>query len=150
MGVMKNITISNFMCTGADSIGCSITGIPGFEVRNITLRDIQISYAGEGEDKLVIDEVPENESEYPEYQMFGKLPAYGIYSRHVRNISLYNVRLDYGNEEHRPALLFDDVQGLVLSDLNLEQPSGAEAAVVFINTTDIKSDSDYIGICMAK
>lgn len=140
---MKNITISNFICTGADTIGCSITGIPGFEVQDITLRDIHISFAGEGAEKPVIQLVPENESEYPEYEMFGKLPAYGIYSRHVRNISLYYVRLDYGKEEQRPALLFDDVKGLVLSDLNLELPSGAGKAIVFNNATDIKSDNNY-------
>ena len=87
--------------------------------------------------------VPENETEYPEYEMFGKLPAYGIYTRHVRNISLYNVRLDYEIDEHRPALLFDDVEGLVLSDLDLKEPSGAGPVVIFKNTRDIKSDHDY-------
>ena len=40
VGKMKNITISHFKCTGADPIACSITGIPGFEIDNITLRDI--------------------------------------------------------------------------------------------------------------
>ena len=52
MGKMQNITISNFMCMGADTIGCSITGIPGFEVQNITLRDIFISFDGEGAESL--------------------------------------------------------------------------------------------------
>lgn len=143
MGKMQNITISNFMCTGADTIGCSITGIPGFEVQNITLRDINVSFEGGGAERSVIDEVPENESDYPEYKMFGKLPAYGIYTRHVRDISLYNVRLDYDKEEHRAALLFDDVEGLVLSDLNLKDPSGEGPSVVFKNTHKIKSDRDY-------
>lgn len=143
MGMMKNITISNFIYTGADTVGCSITGIPGFEVQNITLRDIHISFTGEGAGKPVINEVPENISDYPEYKMFGKLPAYGIYARHVRNISLFNVRLDYETEDYRPALVFDDVKGLVLSDLNLEKPSGTRPVVDFRNTTDIKSDIHY-------
>ncbi len=145
MGKMQNITISNFMCKGADTIACSITGIPGFEVQNITLRDIFISFEGEGAGAVrnVIDEVPENESEYPEYKMFGKLPAYGIYTRHVRDISLDNVRLDYDKEEHRPALLFDDVVGLVLSDLNLKDPSGESPSVVIKNSYKINSDRDY-------
>jgi hypothetical protein len=143
MGKMQNVTISNFICTGADTIGCSITGIQGFEVQNLTLRDISISFEGEGADRPVIKEVPENESEYPEYKMFGKLPAYGIYTRHVRDISLYNVRLDYDHEEHRPALLFDDVTGLVLSDLNLKDPSGERPSVVFKNSHEIKSDREY-------
>jgi len=143
MGRMRNITISHFICAGADSVGCSITGIPGFEVRNIILRDIHISFAGEGKVSQFIEVVPENESEYPEYQMFGKLPAFGIYARHVRNISLNNIRLDYENEEHRPALIFDDVTGLVLSDLNLEAPSEGGPSVVFKNTHNIKSDHEY-------
>ncbi len=143
MGMMKNISISNFICTGADTVGCSITGIPGFEVQHITLRDIHISFEGEGAEKPVIEKVPEKESDYPEYEMFGKLPAYGIYSRHVRNLSLYNVRLDYEIEEYRPALLFDDVEGLMLSDLDLKEPSGAGPVVIFKNTRDIKSDQDY-------
>ena len=124
MGKMKNITISNFICTGADTIGCSISGIPGFEVQNITLRDIHLTFAGEGAGKQIITEVPENASDYPEYKMFGKLPAYGIFTRHVKNISLYNVRLDYQKKDYRPALAFDDVEGLVLSDLHLKEPSG--------------------------
>ncbi len=143
MGEMKNISISNFICTGADSVGCSITGVPGFEVRNITLRDIHISFAGEGKGMYTIGEVPENESEYPEYQMFGKLPAYGIYTRHAMNVSFYNVRLDYGKEEQRPALVFDDVEGLVLDNLKLKDPSGEGPSVDFKNTRKIKSDRDY-------
>ena len=39
----EQICISNFICAGTDTVGCSITGIPGFEVQNITLRDIHIS-----------------------------------------------------------------------------------------------------------
>jgi len=75
--------------------------------------------------------------------MFGKLPAYGIYARHVRNISLYNVRLECDNEDSRPALFFEDAGGLVLSDLSLERPTGKGPAVVYRNTTGIKSDMDY-------
>ena len=143
MGKMKNITISNFICTGADTIGCSISGIPGFEVHNITLRDIHLTFAGEGAGKQIITEVPENASDYPEYKMFGKLPAYGIFTRHVKNISLYNVRLDYQKKDYRPALTFDDVEGLVLSDLHLKEPSGEGPSVVYKNTRSIKCDRDY-------
>jgi len=126
-----------------DTISCSITGIPGFEVQNVTLRDISISFEGEGADRPVVVEVPESESDYPESKMFGKLPAYGIYARHVRNISLHNVRLDHEKEEQRPALVFDDVEGLGLNDLHLEEPTGEGPSVVYINTCNIISDRDY-------
>jgi polygalacturonase len=143
MGSMQNITISNFICRGADTEGCCISGIPGFEIRNITLRDVHISFAGEGAGNGESREIPENESDYPEYKMFGKLPAYGIFVRHVRNISLYNVRLDHEVEDSRPALFFDDVKGLVLSDLHLEKPAGKGPAVVYSHTAGIQSDRDY-------
>jgi hypothetical protein len=143
MGRMQNITISNFKCTGADTIGCSISGIPGFPVQNVTLRDIHITFKGEGAGKPLLKEIPENEADYPEYKMFGKLPAYGIYVRHVRDISLNNVRLDYEEPEGRPALFFDDVEGLVLSGLGLKDPSGEGPAVVYNNTFKIKSDHGY-------
>ena len=143
MGIMRDISISNFMCTGVDEIACSITGIPDYYVENITMRDIQISYNNRGDSGPFNTVVPENESEYPEYSMFGKLPAYGIYSRHVRNLSFYNIRFTYENEEVRPALIFDDVQGILLSGLDLEQPSGTSPAVVYKNTNGIRSDRKY-------
>ena len=143
MGSMKNISISNFMCTGVDETACSITGIPGFSVENIILRDIYISYDNRGDSRPVSSEVAENESEYPEYSMFGKLPAYGIYSRHVKNLSFYNVRLTYEKDEIRPALIFDDVQGLLLSDLDLMPPSGSGKLIIFKNASDIRTDRAY-------
>jgi len=51
MGSMQNITISNFRCKGADTVGCCISGIPGYEIRNLTIRDVQLSFAGEGAGK---------------------------------------------------------------------------------------------------
>jgi len=143
MGKMSNISICNFMCTGVDEIACSITGIPGFSAENITLRDIYISFDNRGDSGHANAEVPENEPEYPEYRMFGKLPTYGIYSRHIKNLSFYNVRLTYEQDEIRPALIFDDVQGLLLSGLDLMKPSGTGPAVLFKNTHEISTDRDY-------
>jgi len=59
------------------------------------------------------------------------------------NVSFYNIRLDYGKEEQRPGLIFDDVEGLVLDNLKLKDPSGESPSVVFKNTRKIKSDRDY-------
>ncbi len=48
--------------------------------------------------------------------MFGKLPAYGFYLRHVRNIEFHQVQLYTEKEEKRPAVITDDVQGLVINN----------------------------------
>jgi hypothetical protein len=143
MGCMENITISNFKCMGADTIGCAISGIPGFEIQNVTLRDVHVSFSGDGAGKPLLSEVPENAADYPEYKMFGKLPAYGIYARHIKNLSLHNVRLDYQQVEQRPALVFDDVDGLELYNLHLEDPAGDGPAVLYNHTRNLKKDHDY-------
>jgi hypothetical protein len=46
--------------------------------------------------------------------MFGILPAYGLYARHVRGLSLHNVHFDLASPDLRPALVCDDVEDLDL------------------------------------
>ena len=62
-------------------------------------------------------ELPEKEKSYPEYSMFGKtLPAYGMYARHVRGLTLHNVTLDAIAPDARPATLFVDVEDVTPAD----------------------------------
>ena len=48
---------------------------------------------------------------YPEATMFGKLPAHGLYCRHVRGLTLTDVRLLTDKPDERHALVLDDVPG---------------------------------------
>ncbi|GHV27365.1 hypothetical protein FACS1894176_09200 [Bacteroidia bacterium] len=51
------------------------------------------------------------ESIYPRGEMFGKLPAYGFYVRHVNHIIFNNVRLKKLDEkDNRPDIVVEDVQ----------------------------------------
>ena len=61
-------------------------GLPGHRVENVTLSDIRIQFAGGGAAKLAAKAVPEHETKYPESRMFGTLPAYGLYCRHVHGL----------------------------------------------------------------
>jgi hypothetical protein len=47
--------------------------------------------------------------EYPEPSLFGVLPAYGIYARHVVGLTMENVSLSYKVQDERPAVVLDDV-----------------------------------------
>lgn len=99
-----------------NTIPASITGLPGHCVENITLEDVSISYPGRGTPaRAYIPEaeksrVPELPADYPEYDMFGELPAYGLYARHVRGLKLRRVSLTAEREDYRPAQVFDDVE----------------------------------------
>ncbi|MEP3388345.1 MAG: glycosyl hydrolase family 28 protein [Reichenbachiella sp.] len=98
----------------------SISGLPGHDVENVTIEDVSISYPGRADrgyahmDLWRLDDVPENESQYPEFSMFGELPSWGFYVRHVNGLKLKNVRLSVRDVDFRPAYVFDDVKNLTL------------------------------------
>lgn len=118
MGSLRNVSITNVQAIGADRTGCSITGLPGFPAENITLENIRLSFVGGGtaaDAQRKIEEFPEK---YPEYKMFGVLPAYGFYCRHARNVTFRNVETRFDAPDARPGLVRDDVEGLRLIDCN--------------------------------
>ena len=58
-------------------------------------------------------DVPEQIDKYPEFTMFGELPSYGLYLRHIRNITLKNVQFSLDAPDFRPAIVKEDVEGLI-------------------------------------
>ena len=128
-GRIRNIRISNIIATGADSTGCSITGIPGFPVEDISLSHILIEFDGGGTAPDQFKSVPEAEKDYPEATMFGKLPAYGLYIRHAKNIRLTDITFRYKGKEQRPGIVVDGTAGFSFSGLDLQTDSLSNAAV---------------------
>lgn len=122
-GILRDVQISNVQGDLLSGWSCSITGVPGFPVENIVLKDIRLRFTkndaeqnkstASGPNK----EVPELEKDYPNGKMFGRLPASGFFIRHAKNITLDRVSLDFTAEENRPALVTDDVVGLEIIGL---------------------------------
>jgi polygalacturonase len=111
VGVVRDIVISNVIAHGSSQLCSSITGIPGHPVENVTLSNLTLISAGGGEAWNSQPAVPENEAKYPGPSVFGdKLPAYGLFIRHVRGIVLRNVSLRCEAGDERPGLVLDDVQ----------------------------------------
>jgi polygalacturonase len=106
-GRLSHVVFSNIVATGAD-LASSITGIPGHPVEDITLSDISLTMKG-GVAAATAAPVPEAEGAYPHAPMFGPLPAYGLYVRHVRGLSMRNVRLAVEAADARPASILEDV-----------------------------------------
>lgn len=135
-GTMRNIMFSNIWASVVDeatlrralvpdgiSAGeerqcMSICGIPGHPVEGITLSDIHFISPGGGtlKDSANMDS-PEREDDYPEYFMWGVLPAYGLYARHAKGLTLNNVRFELRHKDMRPAVVCDDVEDLDISGL---------------------------------
>lgn len=103
----------------------SITGIPGHPVENVVLRDIKIYYPGEGDACYArmplnrIEDVPEQISMYPEFSMFGELPAWGLYVRHVDGITISDVKLRAKRQDYRAGVVYDDVKNIKESKLKI-------------------------------
>ena len=114
MGSLQDVIISNIQATGIKRYACSITGIPEFPVQNVTLNNIRIEFAGGGSPDLIYREIPEMEKAYPGPSMFGMLPAYGFFCRHVENLNFNNIELGYIKSDARPAIICDDIKGLEL------------------------------------
>ena len=116
-----------------------IVGIPGMPVENVILRNVEIIYPGGG-NKLYafrgtsdedLDSIPEMTDVYPEFSQFKELPAWGLFIRHAKGITLENVRLVAGAKDYRPAIVADDVQDLKIKDLKTDEPSSRGKKQVF-------------------
>jgi polygalacturonase len=131
MGSFRGISIRDVQATGADGIGNSITGLPGHPAEDITLENIRITSVGAGKEEDAQREVPEEETKYPEYKMFGVLPAYGFYCRHVRGLHFRNVRVGFAKPDARPAFVCDDVEDLELFGCTAASASAVNPVIRF-------------------
>ena len=136
VGSFRDVSISNIVATGASGTGCVITGIPGHPIQNVTLSNIRIRFAGGGTAKDAAAEIPEVEDKYPDSTMFGRLPAYGFYLRHVQGLRAQGLDLGYDTPEQRPAIVCDDASKLRLEGLDVQAEPGAPTQVLLKDTKD--------------
>lgn len=132
-GSARHIVISNITARTESLIPSSITGIPGHCVEDVVLRDIRVEVLGNGTAAHAAKAVPEKEKAYPENRMFGdSLPAYGLYVRHAKGITLDNVQFTLRNPDARPALVFEDAQQVDLRHLRAD-PATPAAPLLRLN-----------------
>jgi len=99
----------------------TIAGLAGHPVEDVLLEDIRVRYPGgglrdQGTGAAGTDsgtEIPEKAGDYPEFSMFGELPCWGLYLRHVDGIRLKKVQLSVEKEDERVERATEDVKGLV-------------------------------------
>ncbi len=118
----------------------SITGLPNHQVQNVRLENIEIIYEG-GADKSVaffpadsLAGITEAVASYPEFSMFGELPSWGLYVRHVDGLVMKNIRMQYKKDDYRTAMIFDDVKDLQLTHITI--PTIKEAPAIILNKVE--------------
>jgi hypothetical protein len=88
--------------------------------------------------------IPELPFLYPENVMFGPLPAYGIWARHVSGLSVNGVSLSFLAPDDRPAVVLDDVSDSAFQNFTAQVGSGVPVFVEVTNTKKRPADLEYI------
>lgn len=143
---LEGVTIADIVATGARRAS-SITGIPGYPVRRIALRNLRLSSIGGGGAGLASKVVPELENEYPDADMFEELPCHGLYVRHAEDLSLDGVRLHLEHADGRPAAIFDDVAGLQMRASSGAVPAGQEPVFVLNDVREFLAQGMWAEPC---
>ena len=166
VGTLKNVTLKNIKVEVAferpdyaydlrgpalpffhNTFPSSITGIPGYPVENVLLENIQITYPGRGNNGLAnmpisrLDDVPEEQAKYPEFSMFGELPAWGLYVRHMDGLTMKDIKLRIQEPDYRPALIFDDVRNLKLQSVDIQNDL-KDKHIILHNTENVEIDNE--------
>jgi polygalacturonase len=152
--IMRNISFSNIQGTvttdppqlaeatvtstanpGEKHSCITLNCVGGATMENITLDNINITFGGGGtaEDAARRD-LPQIAGEY---FMMGPMPAYGLYARGVKGLTLQNIRLQVASPDLRPAVIFDHVQDVAINGLNVQANASAESALRIIDSKDV-------------
>jgi len=124
-GSIDGVTIQRVRALGtkANHASCTITGIPGAPVRNVTLSDCYFEMPGG------INTIPATPGElpgvYPQSNLFGDTPAWGFFVRHAQGVVLDNVSIARFHPDARPwlAQVDADVKTTDVHDLKEISPT---------------------------
>lgn len=144
VATVRRINISNVIASDVDPrYPIIIAGLPGHPIREVRLSNIQVVYRGGVTMEQVAQQPadmintfflrgpgltgprdpyqpPENEKGYPEPSMFGLLPAYGLFARHVEHLDLEGIRITSEQPDERAPLVLIDVADVSLSRVDTQ------------------------------
>ncbi len=132
VGKMRHIRITNVIASVRNNQYAShLTGIPGHPIEDLHLENITVFVPG-GEDAGDYESplaVRENEKGGPGEKMLGKIPAYGFFIRHVKDLYMNNVTVTAKEADTRPGIVFHDVQGLEMNRVQMKNPHSRQNQV---------------------
>ena len=149
MGTLRRVIISDVTCDGPDNaMPAIICGIPGHPIEDISIRDVYLMQRGGGSAQLAAVTPPEEARLYPEPNLFGPLPAQGLFARHARNLEVCHFEIASETPDARPFVWLGDVDGANFSGLKL--PCEAAAPAFELNDTRNFRVSDSVPVADAE
>jgi hypothetical protein len=140
-GTLEQVIISNITATNL-TFPIVISGIPTHSIRHIVFHNLQLRFShelstprGPKEGELVPERyraletseslfgIPERIASYPESEMFGDIPCWGLYAHHVEDLHIHNIHLEQigkSEDHHKPIVIIgDSIQGFFLNNLHI-------------------------------
>lgn len=111
-----------------------VNGVGDDVIENVSFQDIHFTFEGGGTAPEAAAEVPQVAGEYFE---IGTPPAYGLYARNVRGLTLNNVRFEVSKPDLRPAVDLEKVSDVAISSMSVHGNSTAKSVVRMKNTRDV-------------
>ncbi len=137
VGTIRRISIDNLVSSDADgALGCIVSGIPDHPVEDLRFSNIRLVQKGGGTAEHADRVPPEEEKSYPEPGMFGRMPSYAFFFRHVRGVEMNHVKADFISPEARPALVLADVEDAYFDHLNLKRGTANAPLIDLRDVTD--------------
>ncbi len=111
-----------------------LNGIGDAFMDEIVFDDVRVTYGGGGTTEEAQRPVPQVAGEYFEV---GTPPAYGLFARNVRGLTLNNVRFEVVQPDLRPAVVLDHVTDASINGLGAQGNPQAKSVLRFIETQDV-------------
>ena len=111
----------------------SIMGHLQYPIENVRLERIKVRYPGAGTTTIAnspvsgLARIPEYAEHYPEFNMFGEMPAWALFVRHAIGVSIKECSFSVDARDYRPAFVLDDVFNFSTTKVKI---SGAKATAV--------------------
>jgi polygalacturonase len=111
-----------------------VNGVGDDVIEDLSFQDIHFTFEGGGTAAEANAVVPKIAGEYFE---IGTPPAFGLYARNVRGLSVNNIRFDIEKPDQRPAIDFDNVEDVVVTGLSVRGNTTGKSLIRVNNARDV-------------
>jgi polygalacturonase len=130
-GAIRRIILSNIVATTATSRYAGIiSGTPNFPIEDVSISNIKLVFPGGGTKRMATSQPAEKEKTYPEPSMFGSLPAWGFFIRHINGLEMRDIGLTCLTADARSPMVIGDVKGLDLEHVTIN--GGGDVPVILL------------------
>jgi hypothetical protein len=135
-----------------------ITAMPRSPIQNVKLKNISITTAAGAETANVrYDQIPTimdgKYNKYPEFDMFGELPAWGLLCRNIEGLELENISLTAEKKDCRHPVIISETKEININGLNVSNEekapllffrSDSPSSITGINSPGNTTGDDYL------